>query len=73
MKMVKVRDLNIGDVIKVNLWSHLWMRVEPTTARVADVAVFDPNANVLVIAKDGLNEYITDIYAPLDAEYELAD
>lgn len=71
MAKVKASDLKQGDVIRVVRWSNLWMRMAPTTAMVMDVAVFGKNLSIMAKAKDGLNEYITDIFTPADAEYEM--
>lgn len=70
MEMVKAKTLKQGDVIRAVRWSNLWMRMAPTTATVMDVTAFGQNLNIMAKARDGLNEYITDIFTHEDAEYE---
>lgn len=70
MEMVKAGSLKQGDVIRVERWSGLLKRMAPTTATVMDVTDFGENLNITAKAKDGLKEYVTEIFARKDDEYE---
>lgn len=73
MKKIKASDLKQGDVIHAYLWSNLWMRVALTTCTVMSVQDCPGgNLSIMVKAKDGLNEYLTDIFTPAAAEFAAA-
>ncbi|MBR3973037.1 MAG: hypothetical protein IKJ99_03685 [Oscillospiraceae bacterium] len=70
MAKVKASTLKQGDVIRVVRWSNLWMRMAPTTATVMDVTVFGKNLSIMAKVKDGMNEFVSDIFTAADFEYE---
>ena len=70
MAMVKAKDLQQGDVIRIDHWSNLWKRVAPTTATVLAVSEFGSNRSILAKVRDGMNEFVSDISADAEKEYE---
>lgn len=70
MAMVKAKDLQQGDVIRIDHWSNLWKRVAPTTATVLAVSEFGSNRSILAKVRDGMNEFVSDIFADAEKEYE---
>ena len=70
MVKVKAKDLQQGDVIRVEHWSNLWKRVAPTTATVLAVSEFGSNRSILAKVRDGLDEFVSDIFADAEKEYE---
>ena len=67
--MVKAKALQQGDVIRVDHWSNLWKRVAPTTATVMVVTEFGSNRSIMAKVRDGLNEFVSDIFAAAETEY----
>ena len=70
MIKVKAKDLRQGDVIRIEHWSNLWKRVVPTTAIVLSVNEFGSRRCIFARVQDGLNEFLSDICADAETEYE---
>lgn len=73
MLKIKASDLKQGDVIRTECWSNLWMRMKPIACTVMSVREC-PGGNLIIMAKakDGLQEYLTDIFTPAAAEFVAA-
>lgn len=70
--MKKANELRTGDTIKTETYSNLWGRMIETTAVVMGVTFFGENASVMVKAKDGFKEIVTEIFATPAKLFQMA-